>query len=59
MQVFQREDSVLGGIDEAIAILRECSGRRLRADGTWEPGCDGSRCARCTRATSSRRARRS
>ena len=28
MQVFQkREQSILGGIDEAIAILRECSGR--------------------------------
>jgi nicotinate phosphoribosyltransferase len=37
MQVFQRQDSVLGGIDEAIAILRECSGRRT-ADGGWEPG---------------------
>jgi nicotinate phosphoribosyltransferase len=37
MQVFQRHHSVLGGMDEAIAILRECSGRRL-ADGSWEPG---------------------
>lgn len=26
MQVFQKQDAVLGGIDEAIAILRECSG---------------------------------
>jgi nicotinate phosphoribosyltransferase len=39
MQVFQRKRSVLGGIDEAIAILRECSGRR-RPDGSWEPGWD-------------------
>jgi nicotinate phosphoribosyltransferase len=39
MQVFQREDSVLGGIDEAIAVVRECSGRRM-PDGTWEGGWD-------------------
>ena len=26
MQVFQRQDSVLGGIDEAIAILKQCAG---------------------------------
>ena len=39
MQVFQRQDSVLGGIDEAIAILRECAGRFL-PDGGWEPGWD-------------------
>src|SRR3712207_1752366 len=25
MQVFQKEDSILGGVDEAIAILRECA----------------------------------
>jgi nicotinate phosphoribosyltransferase len=37
MQVFQRRDSVLGGIDEAIAVLRECSGRRTPGGG-WEPG---------------------
>jgi nicotinate phosphoribosyltransferase len=37
MQVFQKEHSLLGGIDEAIAILKLCSGRRL-PDGTWEPG---------------------
>jgi nicotinate phosphoribosyltransferase len=37
MQVFQRSDAVLCGIDEALAILRLCSGRR-RADGTWEDG---------------------
>ena len=28
MQVFQRHESVLGGIDEALAILRLCSGRQ-------------------------------
>ncbi|MDE2481565.1 MAG: quinolinate phosphoribosyl transferase [bacterium] len=37
MQVFQRHEAVLGGIDEALAILELCSGR-TRADGTWEPG---------------------
>jgi nicotinate phosphoribosyltransferase len=38
LQVFQKRDrAVLGGIDEAIAVLRECSGR-ARADGSWEPG---------------------
>lgn len=39
MQVFQRERSVLGGVDEALAILRLCSGRRA-PDGGWEPGWD-------------------
>jgi nicotinate phosphoribosyltransferase len=39
MQVFQREISVLGGIDEAIAVLRLCSGRR-NPDGSWMPGWD-------------------
>lgn len=34
MQVFQREHSVLGGIDEAIAVLKLCSGH---------PGPDGWR----------------
>ena len=37
VQVFQRRDSVLGGVDEAIAVLRECSGRR-GPDGAWAPG---------------------
>jgi nicotinate phosphoribosyltransferase len=36
MQVFQKHDSVLGGIDEAIAVLKQCSGRP--ADGGWDPG---------------------
>ncbi len=38
VQVFQkREGAVLGGIDEALAILRECAGTRA-ADGSWQPG---------------------
>ena len=36
MQVFQKERSVLGGIDEAIALLKLCSGRRV--DDGWEDG---------------------
>jgi nicotinate phosphoribosyltransferase len=38
MQVFQKKHSVLGGVDEAIAVLKECAGRR-GADG-WELGWD-------------------
>src|SRR5688572_13071862 len=37
MQVFQREQSVLGGVDEAIAVLRLCSGRH-EDDGSWTSG---------------------
>src|SRR5690349_17750581 len=39
MQVFQRKDSILGGVDEAIAVLKTCAGRR-REDGSWERGWD-------------------
>src|SRR5205085_7012537 len=39
MQVFQKRDSLLGGIDEAIAILKLCSGRRA-GDGSWVQGWD-------------------
>ena len=39
MQVFQRKESVLGGIDEAIAVLKLGAGHRL-PDGTWESGWD-------------------
>jgi nicotinate phosphoribosyltransferase len=35
MQVFQKQESVLGGIDEAIAVLKLCSGRE--EDGVWVP----------------------
>src|SRR5919107_3930223 len=39
MQVFQKRRSVLGGVDEAIAVLRECSGHRAE-DGSWVHGWD-------------------
>ena len=38
MQVFQKRDAVLGGIDEAIAVLKECSGRHM--DDGWQDGWD-------------------
>jgi nicotinate phosphoribosyltransferase len=38
MQVFQKKDSVLGGIDEAIALLKLCSGHEQ--DGEWVVGWD-------------------
>jgi nicotinate phosphoribosyltransferase len=37
MQVFAKRQGLLGGIDEAVAILRLCAGRRL-GDGSWEDG---------------------
>lgn len=37
MQVFQKKDSWVGGMDEAIAILKQCSGG-FRSDGSWEDG---------------------
>src|ERR687895_178708 len=39
MQVFHRKDSVLGGNDEAIAVLKQCSGQRGPA-GRWVGGFD-------------------
>jgi len=39
MQVFQKYDSVLGGIDEAIAILKLCAGHE-DPGGTWVLGWD-------------------
>ncbi len=39
MQVFQRNHAVLCGIDEAIAILKLCSGRR-GPDAQWQDGWD-------------------
>ena len=38
MQVFQKRESLLGGIDEAIAVLKLCSGRE--EGGAWIPGWD-------------------
>src|SRR3954464_15564662 len=38
MQVFQKHDSLLGGIDEAIAVLKQCAGHHV--DGGWEEGWD-------------------
>jgi nicotinate phosphoribosyltransferase len=38
MQVFQKHDSILGGIDEAIAILKLCSG--YERNGGWVNGWD-------------------
>jgi nicotinate phosphoribosyltransferase len=38
MQVFQKQDSVLGGIDEAIAILKTSTGHEI--DGGWVNGWD-------------------
>lgn len=37
MQVFAKHHGLLGGIDEAIAVLREAAGR-AGPDGSWEPG---------------------
>jgi nicotinate phosphoribosyltransferase len=39
MQVFQKQSSLLGGIDEAIAILKLAAGR-VGADGGWVSGWD-------------------
>ena len=38
MQVFQKNDAVLGGIDEAIAVLKLCSGKHV--DDGWRDGWD-------------------
>ena len=59
MQVFQRHHSVLGGMDEAIAVLRECSGRARRRR-RLAVGLGRARwCTRSTTATRSSRGRRS
>jgi nicotinate phosphoribosyltransferase len=39
MQVFQKERSIVGGIDEAIAVLKLCAGRHT-PDGGWQNGWD-------------------
>src|SRR4051794_26129461 len=36
MQVFAKKRGLLGGIDEAVAVLKLCSGRA--AGGAWDPG---------------------
>jgi nicotinate phosphoribosyltransferase len=38
MQVFQKRESLLGGIDEALAIVRRCAGQY--ADARWVDGWD-------------------
>ncbi|MGZ4170481.1 MAG: quinolinate phosphoribosyl transferase [Solirubrobacteraceae bacterium] len=38
MQVFQKDDSILGGIDEAIAVLKTCAGHY--EGGEWVTGWD-------------------
>ena len=38
MQVFQKQHALLGGIDEAIAVLEQCSGRETSSG--WELGWD-------------------
>src|SRR4051794_11489399 len=39
MQVFQKRESLLGGIDEAIAVLKVGAGH-IGADGVWVPAWD-------------------
>src|SRR5512132_1962031 len=36
MQVFQKHAAILGGVDEAIAVVKQCAGRHV--DGGWEEG---------------------
>jgi nicotinate phosphoribosyltransferase len=41
VQVFQKEDSILGGVDEAIAVLKTCSGHAVDGGGgEWVAGWD-------------------
>jgi nicotinate phosphoribosyltransferase len=40
MQVFQKRDAILGGIDEAIAVIKQGSGETV-ADGAWRDGWPG------------------
>jgi nicotinate phosphoribosyltransferase len=37
MQVFQKQHAIIGGVDEAVALLRTCSGRR-GPGGAWIDG---------------------
>src|SRR5512133_944949 len=38
MQVFQKHAAILGGVDEAIAVLKQCAGRHVALG--WEEGWD-------------------
>ena len=38
MQIFQKQAAILGGVDEAVAVLEQCAGRHI--DGGWEDGWD-------------------
>ena len=58
MQVFQKQESLLGGIDEAIAILKLGAGQLRRRTANGCPAGISWRCTRCTRATRSLRGRR-
>jgi nicotinate phosphoribosyltransferase len=40
MQVFQKEHSILGGVDEAIAVLKLCAGQHRAETGDWVDGWD-------------------
>ncbi|MGH2913691.1 MAG: hypothetical protein ACRDMX_01765, partial [Solirubrobacteraceae bacterium] len=42
MQVFQKHDSILGGIDEAIAVLKLCAGRADAASGADAHAADAA-----------------
>ena len=46
MQVFQKQESVLGGIDEAIAVLRQCSGPLTETGNIWMTSDSGTMTAR-------------
>ena len=39
LQIFQKNDALLGGVDEAIVILKDCAGRE--GPGGWEPAWGG------------------
>jgi nicotinate phosphoribosyltransferase len=39
MQVFQKRESLLGGVDEAVAVLKVGAGH-VGPEGVWEPGWD-------------------
>ena len=55
MQVFQKQEAILGGVDEAIAVLKQCAGRHV--DGGWEDGWERARGPRPARGRRDRAAR--